>query len=72
MPGLWADARGQTVSAGALVRVEKARFVKAANDLLRSVRGTGLPVATYVVVHEAAASARDYGGLAQEDRQLAV
>lgn len=60
------------VTQGTNTGEEKARFIKAANDLLKSVLGSQLPVATYVVVHEIPSTAWGYDGLTQEARKLAA
>ena len=57
------------VTAGTNTAEEKARFVAAADALLRHVLGAELPVATYVVVDEVPGGAWGYGGLTQEHRR---
>ena len=60
------------VTQGTNTEEEKARFVRAANDLLKSVLGSSLPVATYVIVHEIPSTAWGYDGETQEARKAAV
>ena len=57
------------VTAGTNTAEDKARFVAAADALLRHVLGAELPVATYVVVDEVPGDAWGYGGLTQEHRR---
>lgn len=58
------------VTAGTNDAEQKARFIAEANALLHRVLGSGLPLATYVVVQEIAAESWGYGGLTQEHRRL--
>jgi len=58
------------VTAGTNSADEKAEFVRQAHDLLASVVGPGLPLATYVVIDEVAADAWGYGGRTQDARRL--
>src|SRR3954463_2922142 len=51
------------VTAGSNSAPDKARFIAKAARLLKEVLGSGLPVATYVVVEEIAADAWGYDGL---------
>lgn len=57
-----------TVTAGTNTAEEKARFIDAADRLLRAVLGPDLPLATYVVVDERPALSWGYGGLTQGER----
>jgi 4-oxalocrotonate tautomerase len=57
-----------TVSAGTNTPEEKARFIAGVNDLLRDVIGPGLPVVTYVVIHDVPKDSWGYGGLTQAHR----
>lgn len=57
------------VTAGTNSAEEKAEFVRRAHDLLASVAGPDLPLATYVVIDEVAADAWGYGGLTQAARR---
>ncbi len=57
------------ITAGTNSEAEKARFIAAAAEMLKSVLGAGLPVATYVVLQEVTAEAWGYDGLTQAERR---
>ncbi|WP_250536759.1 tautomerase family protein [Caballeronia sp. AZ10_KS36] len=56
------------VSAGTNTAEEKARFVREANALLKSVIGSRLSEVSYVVIHEAPKDSWGYDGLTQAYR----
>jgi 4-oxalocrotonate tautomerase len=61
-----------TITAGTNLPEEKARFIEKSMRLLRSVLGSELNPATYVVVNEVSANSWGYDGRTQESRMLAV
>ena len=61
-----------TITAGTNLPEEKARFIEKSMRLLRSVLGSELNPATYVVVNEVSANSWGYDGRTQESRTLAV
>jgi 4-oxalocrotonate tautomerase len=61
-----------TITAGTNLSEEKARFIEKSMRLLRSVLGSELNPATYVVVNEVSANSWGYDGRTQESRLLAV
>jgi 4-oxalocrotonate tautomerase len=61
-----------TITAGTNSAEEKARFIEKTMRLLKSVLGSELHPATYVVVTEVPANAWGYDGRTQESRQLAA
>jgi 4-oxalocrotonate tautomerase len=60
------------ITAGTNTPDQKARFIAAANALLRDVLGAELPVASYVVIDEVAGDAWGYDGLTQDHRRQAA
>ncbi len=58
-----------TITAGTNSPEEKARFIETTMGLLKSVLGSGLHPATYVVVTEVAANSWGYDGQTQKSRQ---
>jgi 4-oxalocrotonate tautomerase len=58
-----------TITAGSNSGDEKARFVAAASQMLKSVLGAKLPVATYTVIQEIPADTWGYDGLTQAGRR---
>ncbi|MCX8996452.1 tautomerase family protein [Rhizobiaceae bacterium BDR2-2] len=58
-----------TITAGTSTREEKARFIDKATALLKSVCGTPLPLATYVVVRELPSESWGYDGRTQASRR---
>jgi 4-oxalocrotonate tautomerase len=67
--GVHVDA---TITAGTNSAEEKARFIEKTMRLLKSVLGSELHPATYVVVTEVPANAWGYDGRTQQSRQLAA
>jgi Tautomerase enzyme. len=61
-----------TITAGTNSAEEKARFIEKTMRLLKSVLGSELHPATYVVVTEVPANAWGYDGRTQQSRQLAA
>jgi 4-oxalocrotonate tautomerase len=57
------------ITAGTNSEPEKARFIAATAEMLKSVLAAGLPVATYVVLQEVTAEAWGYDGLTQAERR---
>jgi 4-oxalocrotonate tautomerase len=49
---------------------EKARFIDEAHKMLRETLGEGLPIATYVVLHEVPGNAWGYAGRTQAHRAM--
>ena len=59
------------VTAGSNTAAEKARFIRDAHALLKSVFGPELPMATYVVIDELPGDAWGYAGMTQAERAAA-
>ena len=57
------------VTAGTNDEKQKLAFIGNVHDLLRELCGAGLPLATYVIVHEVPASDWGYGGQTQAARR---
>jgi 4-oxalocrotonate tautomerase len=61
-----------TITAGTNSPEQKARFIEQTMKLLKSVVGSGLHPATYVVVTEVPADSWGYDGQTQQSRQVAA